>query len=39
MYEIICCVIICVGLVSYINSRDYRVRRECREKRRIPVYN
>ena len=33
MYEIIGCVIICVVLVSYINSR------ECREKRRIPVYN
>ena len=33
MYEIIGCVIICVVLVSYINSR------ECREKRPVPLYN
>ena len=32
MYEIIGCVVICVGLVSYINSRQKR------EKIRIPIY-
>ena len=33
MYEIICCVLICVGLVSYIIMKDIR------ETRGIPVYN
>lgn len=33
MYEIIGCIVICVGLVSYIISRDKR------EKIKIPIYN
>ena len=32
MYEIMC-VIICIGIVSYIITRDYR------DTIRIPVYN
>jgi pseudouridine-5'-phosphate glycosidase len=39
MYEIICCVVICVGLVSYIILKDIRETRETRETRGIPVYN